>query len=245
MKSELKTPGLQRDVSTLIKQGLMLVLMQIVSGLLDHLPGADFLLGDRVSIALLLRFAIALGMATVLLLAYRQGSRLIRQGVVTVCVHGPSTVLIEASATKFANNTTLLIYVCLLYGIIMRGGEPLVVILTAASWPFTVIRLCSLALAVLAIVGIFIGASPLFQETGDALAGRVATHPAEAHDTQIKCPGCGVLDDAGSKFCRFCGRLLAEETAPPAAMPPPVICTRCGAAVKQPARFCPTCGKPV
>ena len=240
-----RIPNAEEDVSALIKQGLMLVLLQVVSGVLDHLPGVDFLLGDRVPVALLLRFAIALGMAGVLLAAYRHVSRLLRRGVIAACVHRPPTAPIEAAATKFANYTTLLIYVCLLYGIILRAGEPLVVIFTATTWPLTVVRLGSLAVAVTAIVGLFASASPLFQETGDALASRVTPSQGEPSTPQVKCPGCGVLDDPGSKYCRFCGRLLTEETPPAAAAPPPIICTRCGGAVKQPARFCPSCGKPV
>ena len=183
--------------------------------------------------------------AGVLLAAYRHVARAMRQGVVALLfLRGPSTALLDAAASKVAKNTTLLLYVCLLYAIVMRGSEPLIVILTAASWPFTVVRLCSIVLAVIAIIGLLVGASPLFQEAGDTLAGQVAP-PAEPNAAPIKCPGCGVLDDGGSNYCRFCGQRLAEGTETPAPKPPSVTCTRCGGAVPQPARFCPACGKPV
>ena len=217
--------------------------MLIVSGLLGYLPGADLLLFGRMTIVLLLRFAMALGMAGVLIFVYRHASRLLRQAVVSVFLGGPSTVPLETAAAKVAQNAILLIYVCLLYGIVMSGFEPLAVALTAATWPFTVIRLGCLGAAVLAIVGILAGAPPLFGQAGDALARRVAP-PSEPRAAPVHCPGCGVLDDGGSKYCRFCGRLLADESAPPA-RPPSVTCTRCGGAVTQPARFCPSCGKPV
>lgn len=243
METVSAIPGLRKDLSAVIKQGLTLLLMLIVSGLAGHLPGADFVLGDRIPIVLLLRFAIALGMVWVLLLIYRQTSRLLRQGVVTILLRGHSPRQIEASATKVANNTTLLIYVCLLCGVFMRGFEPLITALTAVRWPFTVVLLCSLVLAVVAIIGILVGASPLFGHAGDMLADRV-TAPAQPLQGPRKCPGCGVLDDGGSRHCRFCGRMLAEESAT-TAIPASTTCTRCGGTLNQPARFCPACGKPV
>ena len=243
METEPTAPSLRHDLSAVIRQGFMLLLMLIVSDVLGYLPGADFPLGGRIPIAVLLRFAISLGMAAALLLVYRPAARLLRHGVAKVFLRGPSNGPLEASATKAANSAMLLLYVCFLYGIFMRGFEPLVVIFTAAGWPFTVIRLCSIVLAVIAIVGLFIGASPLFGRAGDALAGQVV--PAATPGTApLKCPGCGVLDDGGSKYCRFCGRPLAEVSAA-AASAPPITCTRCGGAVSPPARFCPACGKPV
>jgi len=244
MESELNNPVLRKDLSTVFRQGLTLLLMVVVAGLLDYLPGADLLLFGRMPIALLLRFVIALGMAGVLLLVYREAARLLRQALLPAFVHGPSSAPLDAAAAKVAKHVTLLIYVCLLYAIVMRGSEPLIVILTPAPWPFTVIRLCSLVVAVIALIGLFVGAPPLLQEAGDTLAGKV-TSPADPSSSQIKCPGCGVLDDGASQYCRFCGRLLAEEPTAPAAAPTPIVCTRCGAAVRQPSRFCSTCGKPV
>ena len=244
MELESKTRDLRKDISAVIRQGLTLFLMLIVSGFLGYLPGTDLLLFGRMPIALLLRFAIAFGMAGVLLSAYRQISNLLQQGVVALLLRGPSTRPLEASAAKVAQNATLLLYVCLLYGIVMWGGEPLVVILTAASWPFTAIRLCSLVLAVIAIIGVFVGVSPLFQETGDMLATKV-TPPSEPLTAQIKCPECGVLDDGGGNYCKFCGHMLVAGAPAPAPIPPSTPCTRCGYAVTQPARFCPACGKPI
>lgn len=243
MEAELKHPVLRKDLSTVFRQGLALLLMLVVAGLLDYLPGADLQLFGRMPISLLLRFIIALGMAGVLLLVYRHTSRLMRHAVLAAFVHGPSTPPLDAAAARVAKHATLLIYVCLLYAIVMRGSEPLIVILTAAPWPFTLIRLCSLVVVVIALIGLFAGAPPLLQEAGDTLAGQV-TSPGDPIAGQLKCPGCGVLDDGASKYCRFCGRLLAEEPAAVAA-PAPVTCTRCGAAVRQPARFCADCGKPV
>ena len=245
METKQNIPDFRKDLSAVIKLGLTLLLMLVVSGLLGYLPGADLLLGDRVPIVVLLRFAIAVGMAAVLLFAYRQISRLLRQGVVALLfLRGPSTDILDAAAAKVAKHTTLLLYVWLLYGIVMRGSEPLIVILTPASWPFTAIRVCGIVLAVIALIGLLVGASPLFQEAGDTLAGRV-TMPAKPSAAQIKCPGCGVLDEGGSNYCRFCGRLLAEAAEAPPAAPLATTCTRCGNAVPQPARFCPTCGKPL
>ena len=243
MGTEPTPPDLQKSVSAVIRQGLTVLLMLAVSGLLGYLPGADMILFGRMPIAVLLRAGMAAAMGVLLLLVRRQAVHVLRHFLTVTFLRGAESSPLEASAATLAKGGTGLVYVCLLYWILMRGFGPMVVVLTAASWPFTLLRLCSLALAVAAIIAIFVGASPLFGQAGVALAGRVAPGP-EPTTHQVACSGCGVLDDGGGKYCRFCGRALTPETEPEAAVPGPKKCTRCGAAVDPPARFCPACGKP-
>jgi hypothetical protein len=242
METNSTLPELQKSVSAVIRQGLTVLLMLVVSGLLGFLPGADILLFGRLTIVLLLRAAMAAAMAVLLLSVRRQAVHVVRHFLMDAFFHRTESSPLDAPTAKLATNVIGLVYVCLLYWLFIRGFGPLVGVLTAASWPFTLVRLCALAAAVVAIIGIFVGASPLFGHAGVALANRVA--PAPELTGQVKCAGCGVLDDGGSRFCRFCGRALAPEDEPNPDTPPAKKCTRCGAAVVAPARFCPACGKP-
>jgi hypothetical protein len=242
MKTEATPQDFQKSISAVTKQGLTVLLMLVVSGLLGYLPGADILLFGRMSLAVVLRFGIAAAVGVLVLLVRRHAVHVLLHCLRGAFLRRTGDGPLEASATKLARGITGLVYVWLLYWIFMWGVGPVVSVLTAASWPFTLVRLCSLAVAVAAIIGIFVGASPLFGQAGDALAGTVSRGPEPTR--QVKCSGCGVLDDGGSKYCRFCGRALVPETDPDPAMPGPKTCARCGAAVEPPARFCPACGKP-
>jgi ribosomal protein L40E len=113
-------------------------------------------------------------------------------------------------------------------------------------------RLAALAVSVAALIGVFRAAAPIFGKLGDDLASRVVVKP-EAPDRSGpsdpaeapppgKCPKCGVLNDEGSEYCRFCGRHLAQDRSAPK---DETQCAACGARLSLPARFCSACGKPV
>lgn len=60
----------------------------------------------------------------------------------------------------------------------------------------------------------------------------------ETEELEIKCPGCGALIAAGTKFCGVCGTKLPE--------PEPVVteikCAGCGALMAAGTKFCGVCG---
>lgn len=57
----------------------------------------------------------------------------------------------------------------------------------------------------------------------------------EAGPGTLACPGCGAMNEPGSKFCDQCGESLPSEVA----------CPDCGEANDPDARFCDNCGKPI
>ena len=107
---------------------------------------------------------------------------------------------------KLAWSVTLLVYVCLVYWVFTRAFSPILSVLTTGKWPFMVMDIGSLAVAVVAISGIFIATSPLFGKVGDSVARRVV--PETEDSPQSKCPKCGVLYPEGSRYCAFCGEAL-------------------------------------
>ena len=251
MGTEPAPSGLQQSVTAIVKQGLTILLLLMLSGLAGSLPGADVIVFGRIPIAVFLSLGMSVAVVILLLTVYRQAVRVLGAFILT-SLHGqPEDRALASSAEKVARSVTLLLYACLLYGAFLRGGRPLVVLLTAATWPLTAVRLGCLAVALIAIVGTCVGASPLFGEVGRSLAGRVvpapadAPAPAEPEEPPLpgKCPKCGVLNDEGAKFCKFCGRFLPRESMPPTAGPTTQTCAACGAIVSPPARFCSACGK--
>ena len=111
----------------------------------------------------------------------------------------------------------MLVNVCLVYWIFMRTFTPIFVLLCARRWPLLVIDICSLALAVAAMICIVISVSPLFGKVGDSLARHVAPESrdaGEAESVQAKCPQCNVLYETGSRFCAFCGYAIAARPPP-------------------------------
>ena len=57
---------------------------------------------------------------------------------------------------------------------------------------------------------------------------------------KIRCPQCGALVEAGTKFCPQCGANLVQLAAPPAA---PTNCPKCNAKLPPGVKFCPACGE--
>ncbi|MBC7260237.1 MAG: SPFH domain-containing protein [Chloroflexi bacterium] len=83
--------------------------------------------------------------------------------------------------------------------------------------------------------GVGIGAA-MAGAISDALrAGREgqAAAPAAAAAAMVKCPNCGNMVPAGSKFCNNCGQKLAVENK----------CPNCGVDVPPGSKFCPNCGQ--
>jgi len=62
--------------------------------------------------------------------------------------------------------------------------------------------------------------------------------PPAAAPAKIRCPKCGTLVDAGTKFCPQCGAPLTEPAAP-------TNCPKCGAKLPAGAKFCPACGEKI
>jgi len=62
--------------------------------------------------------------------------------------------------------------------------------------------------------------------------------PRAAAPAKIRCPKCGALADAGTKFCPQCGTSLAEPAAP-------TNCPKCNAKLPAGAKFCPACGEKI
>ena len=244
METSTASPTVERSLSALIRDGFTLLLMMVVSGLVGFLPGADMQIAGRFALAVLIKLGIAVAMVALLGVAYRPAVRVVRFYLEAALLHPPVAPPLEEAAAKVSRNLTRLIWICLVCWILVGAIEPLTGLPALAGWPLTAIRLGSLALAVAAIVGILVGARPLFGEVSAALAGQAASAPAEEAAPPVKCPGCGVLDNEGNRYCRFCGHAMTQAAEPPAASAPPLTCTRCGAAIRAPARFCPSCGKP-
>lgn len=51
--------------------------------------------------------------------------------------------------------------------------------------------------------------------------------------TQVKCPTCGAINSAGTKFCSSCGKKLVN------------VCQNCGAEIPFDKKYCPNCGASV
>lgn len=62
-----------------------------------------------------------------------------------------------------------------------------------------------------------------------------------ADETQqgVVCPSCGIVNNAGTKFCRECGAKV-EQSAPQAK-----VCATCGSQVEDGVKFCCQCGTKV
>ncbi len=190
-------------MSAIIRLGLMLALLLVVSGLLDYLPGAGILVAGRIALSVLLRLGISIAMIALMLMAYRRTVAVVGWGVRTLLRLQPGDRSPDESVSMLARSSALLLYACLVYWALMRSFAPLVSLLTAARWPITAVQICSLAVAVAAIVGLLRGAWPIFGDIGAALAGRITRPPEGGEPT--KCPACGVLNVAGSRFCAYCG----------------------------------------
>ena len=208
--------SLQPSLSAMTKRGLTLLLMLVVSWLVGYLPGSDVLLFSHVTIAVLLKLAIAVAAVVLLLSVYRPLVCGLSHGVRTVFQVPPGDAC-ERSVPGVAWSAAFLVNVCLVYWIFMRTFAPIFVQLCARRWPLTVINLCSLALAIAALAGIVISVSPLFGKAGDSLARHVAPESGDAGDAEsvpAKCPQCNVLYETGSRFCSFCGCAIAAQTPP-------------------------------
>ena len=206
---------LQRSISAITKRGLTVLLMLAVSWMVGYLPGAGILLFGRMTISVLLRFGIAVAAAVLLLTVYRHAVCVLGRGAREAFRLPREETAFDGSVSKLAWSVTLLVYVCLVHWVLIRAFSPILAVLTSRTWPLKTIDICSLAVAVIAIIGIFIGASPLFGNVGDFLARRVA--PETGGATQSKCPKCGVLCDACGKFCSFCGCAIPQGEDKPAA----------------------------
>ena len=62
--------------------------------------------------------------------------------------------------------------------------------------------------------------------------------PPAAAPAKIRCPKCGALADAGTKFCPQCGASLAQPAAP-------TNCPKCNAKLPAGAKFCAACGEKI
>ena len=217
----------------------MVLILQILRAASGALPGSDLAIGP-VPLVLALKAGFDTASLLAALPAYRHVVQVLARTVLGAWLATPAAASHQDARLQTARGMTLFLYTCLAYGLGVRGGEPVVAVLTPARWPMAALGWAGLALALLAIVRTLKAIHPLLDAVGHAVAGR---GPAPGESAAIKCPACGVLDDADSRFCRFCGRALRDEPAPePPA--PATPCTRCGAAITPPARFCRQCGKP-
>lgn len=206
-QSDAGALDLRSSVSAITRRGLTVLLLLAVSGVGDVLPGVGTVLFRSITIAVLLKFGLAIAVIWVLFLAFRQA----------VCALGhfareafhlpPEATTLDASALELGWSVALLVYVCLIYWVLLRAFSPILAAFTTRKWPFLVMDLGSLAVAVVAIVGIFMATSPLFGKVGDAVAQRVGAEP-EADAPQAKCAKCGVLYAGESRYCAFCGAAL-------------------------------------
>ena len=215
-QSDAGALDLRSSVSAITRRGLTVLLLLAVSGVGGVLPGAGTVLFRSITIAVLLKVGLAVTVIWILFLAFRQA----------ICVLGhfaraafhlqPEETTLDASALGLAWSVTRLADVCLIYWAFLRAVSPILSAFTTRRWPFLVMDLGSLAVAVVAIVGIFMATSPLFGKVGDAVAQRVGAEP-ESDAPQAKCAKCGVLYAGGSRYCAFCGAELprtAQNTAP-------------------------------
>ena len=231
---------LPKSLSVLVKHGLTLALLWVLAGLMGLLPGAEILLFGRVPVIILLRCAAAVAASVILLVVYRHSVFALCQTLLTMLQPYSAEPVQPVLVTKVSSNSVRLVYVCLFYWLFARAGSPLVAILTNAAWPFTTVEIASLIVAVVSIVGLIAGASPLFGVLAACLT--TTRHaPADEAPSMPKCSECGVLNDTGSRFCKFCGRSMATQDEP-VVNPPSRPCAACGTAVRLPARFCPACG---
>ena len=203
---------LQQSVSAITKRGLTMLLILILSGVIEVLQGTGITLGTRITIADLLNLGVAVAAFAFLLSVYRQSVCVLSHGVRVGFRVPPDETACDGAVAMLAWSITLLVQVCLGYWILMRALMPVLAILTTRRWLLTTIDVCSLALALAAIIGVFAGLSPLLGRVGDSVARHVAPGPKadEGSDpVQAKCPKCGVLYESGSRFCSFCGHALS------------------------------------
>jgi len=65
--------------------------------------------------------------------------------------------------------------------------------------------------------------------------------PTSQAPAKIRCPKCGALAEAGTKFCASCGAKLTPPVVPAA----PTTCPKCNAKLPVGAKFCPACGEKI
>jgi rRNA maturation endonuclease Nob1 len=65
-------------------------------------------------------------------------------------------------------------------------------------------------------------------------------------DQEFVCPGCGSKIQSTDRFCKYCGRPVAQgaPTSTPSAKPGMRQCTGCGREFPEGLNFCPYCGRP-
>jgi hypothetical protein len=198
----------RQSVSTVTRRGLTVLLMLVVSWLVGLLPGTDIVLIGRMTISILLKFGIAVAAVWILLTAYRQAVCVLTHFARETFHLPPGETAFDASVLESAWSVTLLVYVCLVYWVFVRSVSPILSALTASKWPLVAVDIGSLAVAVVAIIGILVASSPLFGKVGDSVAQRVG--PAPEDTPSSKCQKCGVLSPAGSRYCAFCGEALLQ-----------------------------------
>ncbi len=209
-QSRAAARGLPQSLSGVVRRGLTVFLMLVFSGLLGYLPGVGIALFSGMTLALLLTFGIAVAAVVLMCAAYQQVACVLGHFAREVFHLPAGDAALDASVTKLAWHVALLVYACLVYWISTWAINPIILVLTPRRWPYMVMDITSLAVAVAAIVGILIATSPLFGRVGDSVARRVVAGPTEpaADAPQSKCPGCGVLYPDGSRYCAFCGKAL-------------------------------------
>jgi len=201
-----ETPDLAQSVSTIVKRALTLLLMLAVSGLAGLLPGTTITLFRSLTILLLLRFGIAVAAIWIIFSAYKQLVGMLGHVSRLAFRLAAGDAVLDAAILKLTWSVTLLIEVCLAYGIFMPAFSPILSACMSDRWPFLLIDLACLAIAVTAIISIFVTSSPLFGKLGEAIARRV--QPITEELPQTKCPKCGVLSAVDSHYCFFCGTAL-------------------------------------
>ena len=73
-------------------------------------------------------------------------------------------------------------------------------------------------------------------------AGQPIQPPVQFQLGQAICGSCGMLNDAGAKFCAACGMAIRAEAVSEYKVEDYGICPLCGAALQEEAVFCYTCG---
>jgi DNA-directed RNA polymerase subunit RPC12/RpoP len=209
----------QESVSLIIKRGVAILILLVAASVVVFLPGVDFVVFDRMPIAILLKFAIDVAVAVLLISAYRHITCLLDYYIRAICwkqqeQHGSQSV-----TAKLAFNVTLFVYVCVLYWVFVPSFGPTLTTLLNAPWFYKTLQLCVVVVGAVPLIRIFIILSPILSKASDSIASRVV--PTTEAEATIMCVQCGVPVEQGSKFCSSCGaQISASEQQTPVAETP-------------------------
>ena len=237
------SPNLQKSLAVTIKQGLSILVLLVVSGLVHIIPGAETAPVAGISIAILMRTGLAAVIVVLLVILYPHVNYLIGFYVRSIFWKKRGQTEFESAVAQITTNALLFVYVCVLYWTLVPSLGHLLATLIGHRWPNILLKMVGFLLAVMSLIRLYLATSPLLDEASTAMSDRLIA--ATEATLMLKCTKCDTQNEKGNKFCKNCGATLIATTLDSMPSTGFCKCVSCGAMSPTAATFCSSCGKPL